>query len=59
MTKYHKGTMAATSVDLKVNDRVVVHATGKGDALTASEIRFSSAGEGKGHEGMMHSLTKP
>ena len=58
-TKYHKGKAAATGADLKVGDRVVVHATGKGDTLTASEIHFSSPDEGKGHEGMTHSPTKP
>ena len=58
-TKYHKGKAAATGADLKVGDRVVVHATGKGDTLTASEIRFASAGEAHGHEGMKHSTTKP
>ena len=58
-TQYHKGTAAATSADLKVGDRAVVHATGKGDTLTAGEIHFSSAGETKGHEGMKHSPVTP
>ncbi len=58
-TKYRKGTAAATRADLKVGDRVVVHASGKEDKMTASEIRFSSAGEAHGHEGMKHSPTKP
>ena len=58
-TTYRKGATAATSADLKVGDRVVVHATGKEDTLTAHEIRFSSPDEGKGHEGMTHSPTKP
>ena len=58
-TEYRKGTTAATSTDLKVGDRVVVHATGKGNKMTASEIHFSSPGKGKGHAGMKHSTTKP
>ena len=58
-TTYRKGTAAATGADLKVGDRVVVDATGEGDMLTASEIRFSSGGEVKGHEGMHHSPTTP
>jgi ribosomal protein S1 len=32
-TTYRKGAAAATSADLKVGDRVVVHTTGKGDSL--------------------------
>lgn len=56
-TKYRKGQTAATGADLKVGNRVVVHTTGKGNTLTASEIRFSSAGEGKDHEGMHHHST--
>ncbi len=58
-TTYRKGAAAATSADLKVGDRVVVHTTGKGDPLTAGEIHFSSAGEAQGHAGMKHSPTKP
>lgn len=64
-TKYRKGERAATSADLKVGDRVVVHTTGKEDMLTAREIRFASPGGEKGHggheghEGMTHSPMKP
>lgn len=53
-TQYRKGEAAATGADLKVGDRVVVDATGEGDTLTASEIRFASPGEKTGHEGMRH-----
>ena len=53
-TQYRKGEAAATGAALKVGDRVVVEATGEGDTLTASEIRFASPGEKTGHEGMMH-----
>ena len=58
-TTYRKGKATATSADLKVGDRVVVHTTGKGDPLTAGEIHFSSAGEASGHAGMKHSPTTP
>ena len=58
-TTYRKGKAAATSADLKIGDRVVVHTTGKGDPLTAGEIHFSSAGEHKGHEGMTHNARTP
>jgi hypothetical protein len=58
-TTYSKGKAAATSADLKVGDRIVVHTTGKGDPLTAGEIHFSSAGKAQSHAGMTHSPTKP
>ena len=58
-TTYRNGTAAATSTDLKVGDRVVVHATGKGNNRTASEIQFSSGDTAQGHEGMHHGSTKP
>jgi ribosomal protein S1 len=58
-TTYHKGKATATSADLKVGDRVVVHTTGKGDPLTAGEIHFSSAGKASSHAGMNHSPTTP
>ncbi len=58
-TTYRKGKATATSADLQVGDRVVVHTTGKGDPLTAGEIHFSSAGKAQSHAGMNHSPTKP
>lgn len=58
-TTYRKGAAAATSADLQVGDRVIVHTTGKGDPLTAGEIRFSSAGKAQGHAGMTHRATTP
>jgi hypothetical protein len=58
-TTYRKGKATATSADLQVGDRVVVHTTGKGDPLTAGEIHFSSPGKAAGHAGMHHSSTKP
>jgi len=58
-TTYRKGKATATSADMKVGDRVVVHTTGKSDPLTAGEIHFSSAGEAQGHAKMNQSPTKP
>jgi Domain of unknown function (DUF5666) len=58
-TTYHKGKATATSADLQVGDRVVVHTTGKGDPLTAREIHFSSASKATGQAKMNHSSTKP
>src|SRR5215510_11056574 len=58
-TTYRKGKAAATSADLKIGDRVVVHTTGKGDPLTAGEIHFSSAGKASGHAETNHSPTQP
>ncbi|HJY81413.1 MAG TPA: DUF5666 domain-containing protein [Candidatus Binatia bacterium] len=58
-TTYRKGKATATSADLQVGDRVVVHTTGKGDPLTAKEIHFSSAGKATNHAGMHHSPTQP
>ena len=52
--KYRKGKATTTGADLQVGDRVVVDVTGEGETLTAGEIRFSSPGEKKGHEGMTH-----
>jgi len=58
-TTYRKGKATATSADLKVGDRVVVHTTGKSDPLTAGEIHFSSAGEAQSHAKMNQSPEKP
>ncbi|HJY82355.1 MAG TPA: DUF5666 domain-containing protein [Candidatus Binatia bacterium] len=58
-TTYRKGKTTATSADLQVGDRVVVHTTGKGDPLTAKEIHLSSAGKAQGHAKMNPSPTKP
>lgn len=58
-TKYRKGEVTATGADLKVGDRVLVEATGEGDMFTASEIRFASPDEEKGHAGMHPHTTAP
>ena len=39
-TKYDKGGAAASMKDLKVGDRVVIHAEKIGDKLMANEVRF-------------------
>ncbi len=58
-TKFEKSGAAATLKDLKVGDKVVIHASPSGDKLLASEVRFGVKGkqsmEGmKGMEGMDH-----
>jgi hypothetical protein len=39
-TKYEKSETAASMKDLKVGDRVVIHAEKMGDKLMANEVRF-------------------
>ena len=39
-TKYAKGGAAASMKDLKVGDRVVIHAEKMGDKLMANELHF-------------------
>jgi hypothetical protein len=58
-TKFEKSGAAATLKDLRVADRVVIHASPSGDKLVANEVRFGAKGkqsmEGmKGMEGMDH-----
>src|SRR6266699_6486823 len=56
-TKFEKSGSPATLKDLKVGDKVVVHASPSGDKLIASEVRFGAM-KGKqsmeGMEGMDH-----
>ena len=42
-TKYKKSTAAASMKDLKVGDRVVIHAKKMGDKLMATDVRFAIA----------------
>ena len=56
-TKFEKSGSPATLKDLKVGDKVVVHASATGDKLVANEVRFGAqkkqSMEGmKGMEGM-------
>jgi hypothetical protein len=47
-TTYVKGAQPAKWKDLKIGDRVVIHAVKVKDALQAHEVRFSAA-TGSGH----------
>jgi Cu/Ag efflux protein CusF len=42
-TKYAKSGAAASMKDLKVGDRVVIHAAKMNDKLMATEVRFGAA----------------
>jgi hypothetical protein len=42
-TKYEKGGAAASMKDLKVGNRVVIHAEKMGDKLMANEVHFGVA----------------
>jgi hypothetical protein len=42
-TKFMKGKSAATQQDVKVGDRVVIHAKAKGDKLQATEVRIGNS----------------
>jgi len=59
-TKFEKSTAAATMKDLKVGDKVVIHADVAGDKLIANEVHFGvmkgkhSMDGMKGMEGMDH-----
>jgi preprotein translocase subunit YajC len=52
-TKFVKGGLPVTLKDLKVGDRVVIHATGPEDKLVASEVRFGTMPK-QGMSGMDH-----
>ncbi len=41
-TKYLKGTEVIAAKDIKVGDHVVIHATKKGDQLTAAEVKIGT-----------------
>lgn len=41
-TKYLKGTKAITAKEVKVGDHIVIHATKKGDQLTAVEVKVGA-----------------
>jgi len=58
-TKFEKSGATATRKDLKVRDKVVIHADASGDKLVANEVHFGAKGkqsmEGmKGMDGMDH-----
>src|SRR6266446_3314430 len=49
-TKFEKSSAPATLKDLKVGDKVVIHADVSGDKLVANEVHFGA--EAKSMEGM-------
>ncbi len=49
-TKFTKGTSEATLKDLKVGDRVVIHAAKEGDQLQAHTVRIGAASAVAGHQ---------
>ncbi len=56
-TKFEKSGAAATLKDLKVGDKVVIHADAAGDKLVANEVHFGTMKKMapmKGMEGMEH-----
>ena len=56
-TKFAKSGTAATLKDLKVGDKVVIHADAAGDKLVANEVHFGTMKKMppmKGMEGMEH-----
>ena len=56
-TKLQKSGSPAALKDLKVGDKVVIHATGPEEKLVATEIRFGTMSQGNmsGMKGMDHS----
>jgi preprotein translocase subunit YajC len=56
-TKFQKSRSPAALKDLKVGDKVVIHATGPEEKLVATEIRFGTMSKGNmsGMKGMDHS----
>jgi Cu/Ag efflux protein CusF len=55
-TKFQKSGSPAALKDLKVGDKVVIHATGSENKLVASEVRFGTMSKGcmSGKKGMDH-----
>ena len=57
-TKFEKSGAASTVKDLKVGDKVVVHADAEGDKLVANEVHFGAKAKSmegmKGMEGRDH-----
>ncbi len=45
-TKFVRGTSSATQQDLKVGDRVVIHAKPEGDTLRATEVKIAGPMQG-------------
>ncbi len=49
-TKFVKGTSSATQQDLRVGDRVVIHAKPEGDMLHATEVKIGETKESMHHD---------
>ena len=49
-TKFVKGTAAATVQELKVGDRVVIHAKTEGNMLHATEVKIGEAKASMQHD---------
>ncbi len=55
-TKFQKSASPAALKDLKVGDKVVIHATGPAERLVAAEVRFGTTTKDmSGMKGMHHS----
>jgi hypothetical protein len=53
-TKFAKGTSQASLKDLKVDDRVVIHAVKQGEQLQAHTVRIGTASATAGHQRHTH-----
>lgn len=51
-TKFEKSSAPATLKDLKVGDKVVIHADVSGDKVVANEVHFGTMKEKQSMEGM-------
>lgn len=51
-TKFEKSGASATLKDLKVGDKVVIHAAVSGDKLVANDVRFGAMKKQQSMEGM-------
>lgn len=51
-TKFEKSSAAATQKDLKIGDKVVIHAAVSGDKLVANEVHFGTMKGKQSMEGM-------
>ena len=49
-TKFVKGTSSAAQQDLKVGDRVVIHAKPEGDMLHGTEVKIADPTQGMVHQ---------
>jgi SHS2 domain-containing protein len=57
-TQFMKGASAETARDLKVGDRVVIHAVKQGEQLQAHTVRIGTALPDHGSQNQKHSISK-